>query len=227
MRIMRITLMTALLAIGSLLLTLVPAAPVSAQPMANVTPEVGLPGARFAFMATGFDDEEPIGTWLNAPDGSVMEVAVEELNNSTEDGRADWYWTAPDDAMNGRWQMVAQGVESDVLRVIPFTIQGEAAEPISESPARDGNVTPEVGPAGARFAFAAVGFDSEEAVGVWVNTPAGEVMAIDPEELGGANEDGRADWYWTSPEDAMSGQWQMVAEGLDSGITRVISFTIR
>ncbi len=227
MRFMRITLMTALLAIGSLLLTLVPAAPVAAQPLTNVTPEVGPPGARFAFAATGFGDEERIGTWLNAPDGSVMEADVEELNNSTEDGRADWYWTAPDDVMTGRWEMVARGVESDVLRVIPFTIQGEAAEPISEAPARDGNVTPETGPAGARFAFAATGFESEEAVGVWVNTPAGEVMAIDPEELGGANEDGRADWYWTSPEDAMSGQWEMVAEGLDSGTTRVIPFTIR
>lgn len=89
------------------------------------------------------------------------------------------------------------------------------------------NVTPSVGPPGARFAFVAFGFNAEEQIGVWANTPAGEAIAIDVEELNRADGDGRADWFWTAPDDAQRGMWQLVARGLDSEVQHVITFEIR
>lgn len=89
------------------------------------------------------------------------------------------------------------------------------------------NVTPSVGPPGARFAFVAFGFEADEQIGVWANTPAGEAMAIEAEELNRADGDGRADWFWTAPDNAQPGTWQLVARGLDSEAQRVISFEIR
>lgn len=187
----------------------------------NVTPGVGPAGARFAFFADGFDKNEQVGVWLNTPDGKVMDAKVEQLNSANEDGRADWFWRAPTDAQLGTWQMVARGVDSEVQSVISFQIAS------GELPAQDANVTPNVGPAGARFAFFASGFDKNEEVGVWLNAPDGSVMDADVEELDSANEDGRADWFWTAPTNAQPGMWQMVARGADSEVQSVISFEIR
>lgn len=89
------------------------------------------------------------------------------------------------------------------------------------------NVEPNVGAPGTRFAFVAFGFNANEGIGVWANTPGGTAIAITPEELGTANGDGRADWYWTAPGDAQTGNWTMVARGIDSRVERVISFEIR
>lgn len=198
-----------------------------ADPDIAVSPASGAPGTRFAFMATGFEDNEQIGAWVNTPTGQPIAIDPEQLYGANDDGRADWYWTSPTDAMPGIWQMIAYGVDSDVQRIITFEIvAGQPVPPTAGDPAQ-GDVNPRVGPAGTRFAFMATGFDDDEYVGVWVNTPAGEPMEIEPEELYGANGDGRADWYWTSPDDAMPGTWQMIARGVDSDVQRVIFFEIR
>jgi hypothetical protein len=188
---------------------------------ANVTPNAGPAGARFAFMAVGYEPNEAIGVWLNTPDGRAIAADVEQLHSANDDGRADWYWTAPDDAQPGHWQMVARGLDSEVERVIDFEI-GSGPLPPQET-----NVTPKVGPPGARFAFVARGYDSNESIDVWLNTPDGRAIAADVEQLHSANDDGRADWYWTAPDDAQPGHWQMVARGSDSDVTHVIDFEIR
>lgn len=213
--------------IGLLALAIAPGAALAQSDMTtNVTPASGPPGARFAFMATGFDSEERVAVWANMPDGAPMAITAEELHNANSDGRADWYWTVPSDAAPGMWQMVAHGVDSNVERVMNFEVMGAPATPLAERPANT-NVTPSEGPAGTRFAFAAIGFDPDESIAVWVNMPDGTPMAITAEELNSANGDGRADWYWTSPDDAAPGMWQMVAHGRDSGTERVIPFMIR
>lgn len=192
------------------------------EQQSNVTPQVGPPGTRFAFVAYGFDDDDRISTWLNAPDGTVMEADVEELRGANDEGRADWYWTAPQDAQRGVWQMVAYGDETETERVIPFEIRGDPAPVTSGS-----NVTPQVGPPGARFAFVAFGFEEDEQIGIWLNAPDGSIVEAEGEELNTATSEGRADWYWTAPEDALTGTWQMVAEGKESGNQVVIPFEIR
>jgi hypothetical protein len=188
----------------------------------GVNPQVGPPGARFAFVAFGFDDDERVGVWLNTPDGRAIEADAEELNSANDDGRADWYITMPADAQRGVWQAVARGIDSGVERVIPFEVRGDMP-----AATMDSNVSPQVGPPGARFAFAAFGFDDDERVGVWLNAPDGRVVEADAEDLNSANGDGRADWYITMPADAQRGVWQAVARGIDSGVERVIPFEVR
>ena len=193
----------------------------------NVNPGMGAPGTRFAFMATGFASEETIAVWVNTPTGTPMEITAEQLNGANSDGRADWFWTSPDNAAAGTWQMVARGTESGIECVITFAVVGNhPAPPTAETPTQS-NVAPHVGPAGARFAFVATGFASEERIAVWVNTPTGTPMEITAEQLNGANSDGRADWFWTSPDNATAGTWQMVARGTESGTERVITFAVR
>lgn len=84
-------------------------------------------------------------------------------------------------------------------------------------------VQPSVGAPGSVFAFFATGFQGEEWVYYWVNDPSTRVYE------GGsvrANMFSRADWTWTSPQDAMQGQWSMVAYGGKSHEVRVLSFEI-
>jgi hypothetical protein len=216
------TLVVLLVAMVAGLVTLSPSS-VYAQESA-VQPGVGAPGTTFAFFATGFDSEQ-VGYWLNAPNGEVI-TTDEKVN--TNDGRADWNWEAPDDAMVGVWQMVARGEESDVERIIPFEIRlgapatGPSGQPI-ENP--DYAVEPVIGSPGTQFSFYARGFEDGEKVGYWLNAPDGRVVSTD--EQATVNNDSRADWDWTSPSDAMVGVWQMVVRGVESDRQVVIQFEIR
>ncbi len=214
--------------IALIVLALAPAA-AAAQDNAtsNVNPRVGMPGTRFAFVAFGFNSDEQVGVWVNTPSGTPMAIKPEKLNGANGDGRADWFWTAPDDAARGTWQMLAHGVDSGVERVIYFEVGGEATAPQPTATSDNSNVDPKAGAPGTRFAFVAFGFNGDEQVGVWVNTPSGTPMTIKPEKLNGANGDGRADWFWTAPGDAARGTWQMVAHGVDSGVERIIYFQIQ
>ena len=196
-------------------------------PITNVNPGMGAPGTRFAFMATGFASGETIAVWVNTPTGAPMAIKAEQLNGANRDGRADWFWTSSHNAVAGTWQMVARGAKSGTQRVINFAIVGDLPAPPTAEPPAQSNVAPHDGPAGARFAFMATGFASGETIAVWVNTPTGAPMAIKAEQLNGANRDGRADWFWTSPHNAVAGTWQMVARGARSGTQRVINFVVR
>lgn len=204
--------------------------PAAAQESDNVEPKAGAPGTRFAFVAFGFNANEGVGAWVNTPGGMAMAITPENLGTANGDGRADWYWTTPSNAQPGIWTMVARGIDSNVERVISFEIRSEgtpAPAPAPDPTMMTGNVEPKAGAPGTRFAFVAFGFNANEGIGVWANTPGGTAIAITPEELGTANGDGRADWYWTTPGNAQTGIWTIVARGFDSGIERVISFEIR
>ena len=92
-------------------------------PITNVNPGMGAPGTRFAFMATGFASGEKIAVWVNTPTGAPMAITAEELNGANSDGRGDWFWTTPDNAAAGTWQMVARGATSGTQRVISFVVR--------------------------------------------------------------------------------------------------------
>lgn len=216
--------MALLLALVSV--TVAPQRAAAQESDAAVTPPVGGPGTEFAFFATGFDDDERVGLWLNDPNNSV--VRIDQEVDANNDGRADWTWSSPANAQPGIWQMVAQGIDSDVMQVIPFEISASA--PVSGTPGEtitdaEFGVNPTVGAPDTTFDFFATGFDSEENVGYWLNAPDGSVVSTESEV--GANDDGRADWSWTAPSDAQLGVWQMVARGIDSGREQVITFEIR
>jgi hypothetical protein len=95
--------------------------PASESKVIDVLPKVGEPGTRFEFVGRDFDDDEEVGFWLNAPDGRI--VSSRDYLVDADDGTATWTWRAPDDALRGRWQMVARGKDSNIERVITFEIR--------------------------------------------------------------------------------------------------------
>ncbi len=224
-----------LVAVLLLLVGLVAVPPAAYAQDANVEPNVGPSGTEFAFFATGFDDNEQVGVWINNPDGSISEIIDEDGDEfvvfANNEGRADWFTTVT--GPDGFYGMVARGVDSGYEVVIPFQLSSGADAPVPPPPSPDvldANVEPNAGPAGTEFAFFAEGFESGEQVGVWINAPDGSVFSVldgDGDVLAlFANDEGRADWTVTSPSDAPPGFYSMVANGLDSGYEVVIPFEI-
>ncbi len=95
--------------------------PASESKVIDVIPKVGEPGTRFEFVGRDFDGDEDVGFWLNAPDGRIVSSRAYRVD--ADDGTAVWSWRAPDDALRGRWQMVARGKGSNIERVITFEIR--------------------------------------------------------------------------------------------------------
>jgi hypothetical protein len=96
-------------------------APPETSRVIDVQPRVGPPGTLFQFVGRDFDGDEEIGYWLNAPDGRI--ISSRGYRADADDGDATWSWRAPEDAMRGRWQMVARGSDSNIERVIFFEVR--------------------------------------------------------------------------------------------------------
>jgi hypothetical protein len=95
--------------------------PANESKVIDVVPQVGGPGTTFQFVGRDFDGDEGVAYWLNAPDGRL--VGSRDFRTGADDGDATWSWQAPADAMRGRWQMVARGLDSNIELVIFFDIR--------------------------------------------------------------------------------------------------------
>jgi len=193
-----------------------------AAPVTNVQPAAGPPGTTFLFFASGFAPNERVGIWLNAPDGRIVPASAPELRHTNAYGDAAWTWTAPDDAIDGAWQMVIYGIQSTLTQVIPFTI-GPAAPAGTDQPS---GVAPANGVPGTLFRFYATGFEFREPISVAVRGPSGELNDPIVSTPRAAGPEGRIDGSWTSPQDATPGAWQIVVRGTNSRVERVIAITI-
>lgn len=89
------------------------------------------------------------------------------------------------------------------------------------------NVFPAIGMPGDRFTFVLDGFQARERVAVWLNLPNGAVSVEGIEQLDHATAQGRVSWYWNAPPDAQLGRYQMVAQGVTSGIQRLANFGVQ
>ncbi len=189
----------------------------------EVEPPAGPPGTNFAFVADGFLSNEQVNFWATAPDKNVLGNPAYEVR-ANQAGQASWIWQAPTSAQPGSWLMVGRGRDSGLEQVIRFEITGtETAAPPAQQIA---NVEPASGPPGTTFQFFAAGFDDEERLGFWVNTPAGTILSHH-DYRAVANKNGRADWSWQAPADAQRGFYSMVARGEETNTERVILFEIR
>lgn len=211
-----------LIAVASGLIALGPHSAAAAEQ--DVVPAVGNPATTFSFFATGFTPNEQVSFWTNDPSGRPLGDPHNRATAS-KDGRADWTWTAPSDALLGTWTMVAYGGTSGVQRVIPFTIApaGTAPNPNESLPIL---ASPQVGSAGTTFAFYATGFEDREVVGFWATTPDHRVIGSNAFRVM-SNRQGRADWTWTVPEGVPPGTWLMTAKGESSFVQRSITIEIR
>ena len=202
----------------------------SADEGQNVSPRGGGPSQRFAFFATGFRADERVGYWATAPDGSVPDTTSRQVT-ANHDGRADWTWRAPSNAMAGVWTIAAKGVKSGRLRTLRVEIitsggsqPAATAQPNTPADGQGQNVAPRGGSPNTRFAFFATGFRSGERVGLWATAPDGSVRSIDHQAI--ANKDGRADWSWRAPSDAQAGVWVIAAQGTKSNTLRTLRVEI-
>jgi hypothetical protein len=95
--------------------------PASIERAASVLPTSGVPGTRFAFSATGFGKKEKVSYWITAPDGKVVD-AHPEGTRANNDGRIDFHWNLPQNAISGTWVMTMQSPKKSVGRAIPFQV---------------------------------------------------------------------------------------------------------
>jgi hypothetical protein len=191
----------------------------------NVEPKVGTPGSLFTFFTTGFKPGERVSYWFNSPDGTLYPPEEREfVVLANDEGRADWEWVPPLDAATGIWQAVAFGQSSSTQRTIFFELVplGQAIETPEAGP--DRGAEPYVSSPDDTVAFFATGFARKERVSFWAHAPSGRLYKGN-EVI--ANENGRADWFWRSPENAQRGVWRMIAFGQKSEVTREIQFEIR
>lgn len=100
-----------------------------APPPAGVSPERGPPGTIFTFYGAGFRQNELVGYWLNAPDGTIIPFA--EPLVADKDGRVFVQLEAVADTPRGLWTLVLQSSDnannrrrnSDLTYVIRFTVE--------------------------------------------------------------------------------------------------------
>lgn len=192
----------------------------------NVQPVVGTPGAEFSFFADGFERRERVGFWFNAPDGTIYSDDRQFVTRASEDGRADWSWATPIDAPIGIWQAVALGRDSGIQRVIFFEIVPITAVPPGEDGgSADRGVSPAVAQPSETVAFFADGFAAREKVSFWAIDPNERIYGENGNKVN-ANAAGRADWFWRVASDAVPGEWQMVAFGNRTEVTKIIRFQV-
>lgn len=203
----------------------------------SVSPASSGPGTTFRFTANGYNAIEWIEIWINTPDGKVLEGPKPPVDdpdhssgrrNARADGQgtAQWDWTAPNDAIAGTWEMVARGVDSRILRTIPFTIVRDTPA----QPAITASVNPPVGAPGTTFTFTANGYEEGERVGYWLTAPDSSITRFDQELVGDGK--GTITWTWTAPADAPRGLWQMVARSSQSDkvqndVQHIVRFTVQ
>jgi hypothetical protein len=239
-----------ILTIVGLLAILPTSIPTQAQgtpPDYNVAPHAGLPGTEFAFYAMGFDGNERVSYWFNAPDGHIYGDKGDYITYSYN-GRADWTWQSPQDAPQGYWTAVAYGISSKKQSIVPFIVGDPAAgmpapavpstgdsppassdDSVEPEPELDiephHGVIPETGYQRDRFIFNATGFGSSEQVGYWFHDPTGKVYGDSGKHVV-SSETGHVRWEWVSPDDARPGVWKAVAQGWITGHQVIFHFTI-
>lgn len=220
----------------ALLLTLAAAAapqPTAAQNQA-VQPARGVPGTTFAFFAEGFRAKREIVFWAHDPQGNIY-GRDEYRTFANDEGRADWTWVAPPDAMPGTWYMIARELNDEdsyaqiFFEVVPIGETGAPPPPDLDAPdTGNRDVSPRDGIPGTRFSFYATGFKPGEWVGFWFNAPDGSVDTNTNDYRARTSaSSSRVDWEWNSPISAVPGIWQAVVQGEESGVQRTIFFEIR
>ncbi|KAB8139934.1 hypothetical protein F8S13_26130 [Chloroflexia bacterium SDU3-3] len=211
----------ALLLLAPLVALSTPAAFAKDAGVATVSPAEGPVGTTFSFHFSGFDKTERAGYWLNMPNGTMLEINRGK-GITTVNGTVDVQWTPRAGNPAGWWTMVVQGTQSDVVKTVSFQVlpSDTAAAP------GDVNVAPTTGAAGTTFAFMATGFDGDERVAYWLNSPNGTLVSIDDYETY-TNDDGRVDITWLAPAGSATGGWQLVLQGAESGIVKIIPFAIQ
>jgi hypothetical protein len=200
----------ALLALlGAVLLT--PAAPAGAEAALQVS-ATETPG-RFEFIATGFEAQETISTWLTGPSQQVVAAPLRKVDN---DGEILFTLRLPRYFEPGTWALTAHGLSSDREAVVSFDLPPRGPDLAMA-------VEPADGPPGTTFTFSAEGFQGGERVSWWLTGPDG--ASIDGGVLD-ASATGRVRIEYQTTTNTAIGPWTLVAYGVQSDHLALAAFTV-
>ncbi|MFO7169421.1 MAG: hypothetical protein DIU80_015460 [Chloroflexota bacterium] len=206
-----------LLLAAGLLLT--PATARAAGPtLAPAAPDVAA-GQSISFSGEGFVPEERLSVWVTTPNQVVLGAPYAFADDN---GRTTITFRVPGTAVSGTWAITAYGIVSQTPAIATFTVAG--VEPDAAPP--PAAVAPAAAPAGTRFSFAATGFDDNEPISYWFTGPDGNVHDA-YNQTRRSDRNGRVDFRWTSPEDAIPGTWVITIQGIRNGVVRAVPFEIQ
>jgi hypothetical protein len=194
----------------------IPIPPPPDVPPGTVEPASGPPDTPFYFTAEGFTPGENVFFWPENADGEPLNQ--EGTVQADANGRASWRWDVPSDARPGQWYMAARGKVSSVRAHIPFSV----TPPDYQEPLQ--GVSHPYGAPGVTLEFFGNGYNSGELLDIWTERPEGSETYRIADVT--ANRHGQARWKWTIPDDALEGEWIMVARGFDSRELRTIQYTV-
>jgi Large extracellular alpha-helical protein len=184
----------------------------AADALATVEPPAGPAGTTFLFRMGGFDPNGRLTYWVTAPDGSTSSSGKQFPSN--EQGIAEFEWKSPENALEGTWTMVFFSFETTLTRRVNFVIgEGEPAP----APQVSLTVDPPSAPRGTTLTFVATGLTPGMLIEYFATDPNGGPEPLPPDEPEAylphrtinADANGRAEWTWTIPTNAMSGTWLM------------------
>jgi len=202
---------TCLVVIAVLTLTLAgTAAPVGA---ASVMAIPAVEQGTFRFIASDFEDDEEVSTWVTGPHDQVQDTGVFEANS---EGDASFTIRLPRHFEPGRWAITVYGLTSDRQAIGYFWMP-------DLGPNAPLTVAPEEAARGAIFTFSGSGFDAFEQVDFWPTGPSGTAYE------GGqttARSDGSIAFSFVFGQESETGQWSMSAYGMRSGRLGVVQFAV-
>ena len=177
------------------------AAPAAAPPLPadGVQPPSGGPGTAFRFGASGFEFEAKLTYWTVDPAGKASPEAPRI--RADRNGHVEFDWVAPTDALGGQWQMNVYGLDSRILKQIPFRIE-RATPPASPQQ----SVSPSGGTYGDTLAFYADSLPKGMLFGYWATDPIGAVVPSGKEVRAW---EGNVHFSWQIPQTVRKGTWTM------------------
>lgn len=207
-----------------------PFADVPASVDASVTPKGGPAGTSFDISIWGFAPNEQVGYWVNAPDGTIVGTRGTASIGPTG-GVEHLVFPTGKDYPLGIWSVVFEGTYSGHQSIAYFKLTGEGAAPApTPTPVQsvpdsiNGSISPKEGRAGTVFDVSIWGFQPNEQVGFWFNTPDGAVYGtVQTLSIGPT---GRQDHFPMTSKGMPPGIWSLVFHGVSSGHEAVLYFKI-
>jgi hypothetical protein len=179
--------------------TVTPAGAAPNLPADGVEPAAGGPGTAFRFGASGFEFEAKITYWTVDPAGKASPEAPRI--RADRNGHVEFDWVAPADALGGQWEMNVYGLDSSILKKIPFRIERDAPP---ASPQQ--SVSPSGGTYGDTLTFYADSLPKGMLFGYWATDPLGAVVPSGREVRAF---DGYVRFTWQIPQTVRKGTWTM------------------
>jgi hypothetical protein len=207
-------------------------------------------GTLFTIQGASFEADEPVGFWINVPDGTTVPkdslgqtgthidgtVIPLDAMASADDEGAFTYTLDTSGLPGGSYSLIAHGLNSDKEAVFSFTINGSTASTVHLSVEGDTTVA-----AGAVLTIQGASYEADEPIGFWINVPDG--TSIPEDSLGQTNsyidgtvipldamasaDDQGAFTYTLDTSGLPGGTYSLVAQGLNSDIVGVLSFTVK